>query len=134
MTEEITIDGCNVKDCRRRIGKNNYCRYYKRPCADNNYNCIWKQNLRLKQENEKLKEEYLKLQDDFAIEIQARLYHTDRHVRYAELSKKYRKAFEEIYEIADDTLLCCDDDCGNARKIKLIIDKIDEVLNENQAN
>lgn len=55
MTEEIIIDGCNVKDCRRRIGKNNYCRYYKRPCADNNYNCIWKQNLRLKQENEKLR-------------------------------------------------------------------------------
>ena len=55
MTEEIIIDGCNVKDCRRRIGKNNYCRYYKRPCADNNYNCIWKKCLRLEQENRQMK-------------------------------------------------------------------------------
>ena len=40
MTEEIIIDGVNVKDCERRIGKNNFCRYFKRNCADNNYNCI----------------------------------------------------------------------------------------------
>ncbi len=49
--EEIIIDGVNVKDCKRRIGKNNYCRYFKRPCADNNFNCIWKQHKRLKEEN-----------------------------------------------------------------------------------
>ena len=53
--EEIIIDGVNVKDCKRRIGKNSYCRYFKRPCADNNFNCIWKQHERLKEENEKLK-------------------------------------------------------------------------------
>ena len=53
--EEIIIDRVNVKDCKRRIGKNNYCRYFKRPCADNNFNCIWKQHERLKEENVKLK-------------------------------------------------------------------------------
>lgn len=29
---EIIIDDVDVKDCTRRIGKNNYCRYFKRPC------------------------------------------------------------------------------------------------------
>ena len=53
--EEIIIDGVNVKDCKRRIGKNSYCRYFKRPCADNNFNCIWKQYERLKEENIKFK-------------------------------------------------------------------------------
>lgn len=57
MSEEIIIDGVNVKDCRRRIGKNSYCRYFKRSCADNNFNCIWKQHGRLKEKNTKLKDE-----------------------------------------------------------------------------
>lgn len=57
--EEIIIDGVNVKDCKRRIGKNSYCRYFKRPCTDNNFNCIWKQHGRLKEENEELKK-YIK--------------------------------------------------------------------------
>lgn len=46
------------------------------------------------------------------------------------ITKKYRSALEEIRVIADDTFKVCDDDCGNARKIKLIIDKINEVLND----
>ena len=54
---EIIVDGVNVKDCKRRTGKNSYCRYFKRPCADNNFNCIWKQCERLKADNERLKEE-----------------------------------------------------------------------------
>ena len=58
MTDkQIIIDGVNVKDCKRRIGKDNYCRYYKRPCAENNFNCIWKKYLRKEQECEELKEE-----------------------------------------------------------------------------
>ena len=56
--EEKIIDGVNVAGCRRRIGKNSYCRYFKRPCADNNFNCIWKQKARLEQENEELKEQF----------------------------------------------------------------------------
>ena len=60
--EQIIIDGVNVKDCRRRIGKNSYCRYFKRLCSDNNVNCVWKQLARKTQECENLKaeEKYLK--------------------------------------------------------------------------
>jgi len=58
MTEPIIIDGVDVKDCKRRIGKDNFCRYYKRPCTENNYNCIWKKYLRKKQECERLKQGY----------------------------------------------------------------------------
>ena len=57
MTDkQVIIDGVNVKDCKRRIGKDNYCRYYKRPCSENNYNCIWKKYLRKEQECEGLKQ------------------------------------------------------------------------------
>jgi hypothetical protein len=48
--------------------------------------------------------------------------------KYQELSDNYRSALEEIRVIADDTFIICDDDCGNAIKIKLIADKINEVL------
>ncbi len=65
--KEIIIDGVNVKDCRRRIGKNSYCRYFKRPCAENNFNCIWKQNERLKEENKRLQEEIKSLQYNMAV-------------------------------------------------------------------
>ena len=56
--KQIKIDGVDVKDCKRRIGKNNYCRYYKRPCSENNYNCVWKKYLRKEQECEELKRKY----------------------------------------------------------------------------
>ena len=55
--KQIIIDGVNIKDCKRRIGKDNYCRYYKRPCSENNFNCIWKKYLRKEQECEKLKKQ-----------------------------------------------------------------------------
>ena len=54
--KQIIIDGVNIKDCKRRIGKDNYCRYYKRPCSENNFNCIWKKYLRKEKECEELKE------------------------------------------------------------------------------
>lgn len=58
MTDkQIIIDGADVSNCKRRIGKDNFCRYYKRPCAENNYNCIWKKYLRKEQECEKLKKQ-----------------------------------------------------------------------------
>lgn len=53
--EKIIIDGVDVKNCRRRIGKNNYCRYFKRLCSENNFNCVWKQLARKTQECEELK-------------------------------------------------------------------------------
>ena len=64
MTDkQIIIDGVNVKDCKRRIGKDNFCRYYKRPCAENNYNCIWKKYLRKEQECEELKTTLAEIKD-----------------------------------------------------------------------
>ena len=63
---EIIIDGVDVKECKRRIGKNNYCRYFKRPCAENNYNCIWKKYLRKEQECKELRED--KIYTDMACE------------------------------------------------------------------
>ena len=56
IDKQIIIDGVNIKDCKRRIGKDNFCRYYKRPCAENNYNCIWKKYVRKEQECERLKQ------------------------------------------------------------------------------
>ena len=72
MTDkQIIIDGVNVKDCKRRIGKDNYCRYYKRLCSENNYNCIWKKYYRKEQECEELKTE-VKKQKEIAKEYEQR--------------------------------------------------------------
>lgn len=55
MTDkQVIVDGVDIKNCKRRIGKDNFCRYYKRPCSENNYNCIWKKYLRKEQECEAL--------------------------------------------------------------------------------
>lgn len=62
--EQIIIDGVDVKDCRRRIGKNSYCRYFKRLCSDNNVNCVWKQLARKTQECKQLKEDYAELEQE----------------------------------------------------------------------
>jgi len=57
MTDKIMIDGVDVSGCKRRIGKDNYCRYFKRPCNENNYNCVWKQLARKTEECEQLKKD-----------------------------------------------------------------------------
>ena len=110
--EQIIIDGVNVKDCRRRIGKDNYCRYFKRLCSDNNFNCVWKQLARKTQEYEQLEEKYeaLKLENQEGYEIVAELKHeceeykkqleferTHRTVIDAERNR-YRKALMDIEE------------------------------------
>lgn len=86
--EEIIIDGVNVKDCKRRIGKNSYCRYFKRLCADNNFNCIWKQHERLKEENERLRKINYELAEE---------HKTIGQDLYAEI-KNYRKEKENLKE------------------------------------
>lgn len=92
-------------------------------CIEKDYRLLNKQINALKQENKRLMKE-----------------NEEWHIKYAgcntannaiqEENKQYRSALEEIKVIADDTFKVCDDDCGNARKIKLIINKINEVLNE----
>ena len=59
--KQIIIDGVDIKDCKRRLGKDNFCRYYKRPCAENNYNCIWKKYLRKEQELQEAMDNYVQL-------------------------------------------------------------------------
>ena len=62
MTDkQIIIDGVDIKNCKRRIGKDNYCRYYKRLCSENNYNCIWKKYLRKEQEVQQAMDNYVQL-------------------------------------------------------------------------
>lgn len=75
----------------------------------------------LEQENKELKA-YKDVNEDFK-------------KAWDELNGKYkqlRSVLEEIRVIADDTFKVCDDDCGNSRKIKLILDKIEEVLNHSE--
>lgn len=106
--EEIIIDGVNVKDCKRRIGKNSYCRYFKRRCADNNFNCIWKQHERLKEENEKLTE---------TCESLLRIQYT-----LANGCKKYSNCLEEIKAYCKS--------CENYIDAKKIRNYIDEVTKQ----
>ena len=142
MTEEIIIDGCNVKDCRRRIGKNSYCRYYKRPCADNNYNCVWKQNLRLKQENEELGKiidskngtiaTLANIRDDLKQEnekLKEKVKELDAMtgIFSARLASKYKQALEEIKNIIL-TYESKEWNCFNDMDIKL--EEISKVINE----
>ena len=68
--KQLIIDGVDVKDCKRRIGKDNYCRYYKRPCAENNYNCIWKKYLRKEQEYEELRKYHNKCCEENAKKLE----------------------------------------------------------------
>lgn len=84
--EQIIIDGVDVKDCRRRIGKNSYCRYFKRLCSDNNVNCVWKQLARKTQECEELKNE---------LDLYKTWYRA-KHDDVKNLLGCYRKALEEI--------------------------------------
>ena len=89
--KQIIIDGVNIKDCKRRIGKDNYCRYYKRPCSENNFNCIWKKYLRKEQEYKNLKEElrcYRRSIKDISIES----------TEICKILEKYKQALDKIEE------------------------------------
>lgn len=43
-----------LKDCKRRIGKVNFCRYFKSPCELND-RCVWKKNYRFEHTLRKIK-------------------------------------------------------------------------------
>lgn len=89
--EQIIIDGVDVKNCRRRIGKNNYCRYFKRLCSENNFNCVWKQLYRKTQECKELKD-YARRQEN-----QREEYYKE----YLKLSQKCKELEEEIKGLKD---------------------------------
>lgn len=98
--EQIIIDGVNVKDCRRRIGKNSYCRYFKRLCSDNNVNCVWKQLARKKQECEQKDKEINELHLIIDRLLEASGY--DKNINSAE-------DFEDVYADIDYKLGLLDD-------------------------
>ena len=150
---EFYVKHC-IEDCYdERVDLYEYCQMFGSECI-NEKDCYYKQLRRLKQENEKLKEQQRPLEvdkklydayckthcraNDIAIDIHKEFDFISEDkiipiikegIRILRFQRdNYRKALEEIREIADDTFLCCDDDCGNARKIKLIIDEINEVL------
>lgn len=92
--KQIIIDGVDVKDCKRRIGKDNFCRYYKRPCAENNYNCIWKKYLRKEQECEELKQTLSEIKEI-----------TEWHTTSADsedVQEDMKQILQKISEVVDD--------------------------------
>ena len=105
MTDkQIIIDGVNIKDCKRRIGKDNYCRYYKRPCSENNFNCIWKKYLRKEQECEELKKELIKKDGvDTFFNTPIEGWSNDP----CEICK-YKQTLTEIKEIAEENIRIAD--------------------------
>ena len=128
MTDkQIIIDGVDIKDCKRRIGKDNFCRYYKRPCAENNYNCIWKKYLRKEQECEELKKEI----DDLKEIIQR--HDNDNNALLSEFEddlvdyyRRYKECLTEIKEIAEENFYFLD--CYYRFILEKILQKISEVL------
>ena len=72
--KQIIIDGVDIKDCKRRKGKDNYRRYYKRPCSENNYNCIWKKYLRKEQECKEFKQTLIEIKEIAEVEIECKTY------------------------------------------------------------
>lgn len=105
--------------------------------VENACGCYQSENAELKQENKELKKQHYEALKMLKHEYDGRQRDneqwftrcTENHNEDSKIIEEYRSALEEIRVIADDTFKVCDDDCGNARKIKLIIDKINEVLN-----
>ena len=136
MTDkQIIIDGVNVKDCKRRISKDNYWRYYKRLCSENNYNCIWKKYYRKEQECEELKKRLESFQKDYS-----KLYQVVENKGYIkELDQlkiennQFKQTLAEIKEIAETATKCLyatksDDYTDGYRWLgNIILQKISEV-------
>lgn len=116
MTDkQIIIDGVDIKDCKRRIGKDNFCRYYKRPCAENNYNCIWKKYLRKEQEYEELRQYHNKCCEEFKKEKQNLIDRCNQFTKdffigkyckkeYCDLLKAKEQECEKLKEAIDGLL------------------------------
>ena len=138
--KQIIIDGVNIKDCKRRIGKDNYCRYYKRLCSENNYNCIWKKYLRKEQECEELKKQVEVIKERLFRKI-APIDYTDcpyyiKMVKLKQTLTYIKKIAEILAPMTDEYENCYDRDrCFECEftedcqyfNIKQILQKINEV-------
>ena len=118
--KQIIIDGVDIKDCKRRIGKDNFCRYYKRPCAENNYNCIWKKYLRKEQELQEAMDNYVQLD----------LQRVKEYNELVELYKAKEQECEELKklykELQDDMLSC--NKCRATIKLQQQLDQLKQTL------
>lgn len=113
MTEEIIVDGVNVAGCKdflEPVGCDN-TDTLSMTCSRNN-NCYYKQLQRLKQENELLKKSNFTLRE--------------QTINYSAVKENdYRKALEEIREIAD---IIYNTNCNYVAEAHKILNKINEVL------
>lgn len=115
--EQIIIDGVDVSGC-EYLKPYNYGTQFS-CCCDNskpstptritgrggcmyNLNCYYKQLARKTQECEELKERASIAEDNFACEVQTRLYHQNEWLKFSEENDRYLKALEEIEEILDN--------------------------------
>ena len=128
MTDkQIIIDGVNIKDCKRRIGKDNYCRYYKRPCSENNFNCIWKKYLRKEQECEELKKQVEVIKERLFRKI-APIDYTD--CPYYIKMVKLKQTLVEIKEIVEEVYYDITTDYLTSGICSVILQKIREIEDE----
>lgn len=117
--EQIIIDGINVVDCNYIIDHDpqkkqgtwggaihkGACKIYSKDCK-HNPDCYFKQLAHKTQECEELKERVTIAEDNFACEIQARLYHQNEWLKFSKEADRYRKALEEIEKEVHDEM--CD--------------------------
>jgi hypothetical protein len=137
MTEEIIIDGVNVVGCEYYKGKcmeyTHYCQIGCKECTDIGIKlCHYKQTERFKAKITRLEQENKELKNR-NVELQITLNEFDRF-------NNYRSALEKIKDIINqpcdnckynkDGVTCSIGDCGEG-KLKIIENKINEVLNEN---
>ena len=120
MDKQIIIDGVDIKDCKRRIGKDNYCRYYKRPCAENNYNCIWKKYLRKEQELQEAMDNYVQLDLQRVKEYNELV---DLYKAKEQECESWKKANYEKNEFLKKLGISA---TGEFHRIKYYVDKLDQ--------
>ena len=133
MTDKrIIIDGVDIKDCKRRIGKDNFCRYYKRPCAENNYNCIWKKYLRKEQELTDYKKQFkadTKEMEDYQNEIARHLESIKYWQHQAEAKEQECEELERLYKELQDDMLACNK-CRATIKLQQQHDQLKKTITE----
>lgn len=106
--EQIIIDGVDISRC-EHWNIATQCELsqlpessYKLLCKDNP-DCYFKQLARKTQECEELKKRATIAEDNFACEVQARLYHQNKWLKFSKEVDRYRKALEEIKEYFSHT-------------------------------
>ena len=126
MSEKVMIDGVDVSECLHYRGE--MCCNEEELSLDcvKNKSCFYKQIIQLKAENERLKEKHKKLTCQI-LEISALNKTLVDACKNCDDIISYRKALEEIREIAENNMNCEGEKlpCPQSQDI---LDKINEVL------